>query len=71
MSLALLQCKQQVRVPRTSNELQLRIGIHTGSSAIDTLCTINHDDDRSTNEPIDFLVNYTILYTICRSTTST
>ena len=31
MSLALLQCKQQVRVPRTSAELQLRIGIHTGS----------------------------------------
>jgi class 3 adenylate cyclase len=31
MSLAILQCKQQVRVPRTSAELQLRIGIHTGS----------------------------------------
>lgn len=30
MSLALLRCKQQVRVPRTSAELQLRIGIHTG-----------------------------------------
>ena len=32
MSLALLHCKQQVRVPRTSAELQLRIGIHTGIS---------------------------------------
>jgi len=31
MSLALLQCKQQVRVPRTSAQLQLRIGIHTGN----------------------------------------
>jgi class 3 adenylate cyclase len=31
MSLAVLQCKQQVRVPRTSAELQLRIGIHTGN----------------------------------------
>ncbi|CAF3297276.1 unnamed protein product [Rotaria socialis] len=30
MSLALLRCKQQVRVPRTSAQLQLRIGIHTG-----------------------------------------
>ena len=35
MSLALLQCKQQVRVPRTSAELQLRIGIHTGESSAD------------------------------------
>jgi len=34
MSLALLKCKQQVRVPRTSAELQLRIGIHTGNSKI-------------------------------------
>lgn len=34
MSLALLECKQQVRVPRTSAELQLRIGIHTGSILI-------------------------------------
>ncbi|CAF0730806.1 unnamed protein product [Rotaria sp. Silwood1] len=31
MSLALLRCKQQVRVPRSSAQLQLRIGIHTGS----------------------------------------
>ena len=31
MSLALLQCKQQVRVPRTSGQLQLRVGIHTGN----------------------------------------
>jgi len=31
MSLALLHCKQQVRVPRTSAQLQLRIGIHTGN----------------------------------------
>lgn len=31
MSLALLQCKQQVRVPRSSAHLQLRIGIHTGN----------------------------------------
>jgi class 3 adenylate cyclase len=31
MSLALLQCKQQVHVPRTSAQLQLRIGIHTGN----------------------------------------
>jgi hypothetical protein len=30
MSLALLQCKQQVRVPRSSAQLQLRVGIHTG-----------------------------------------
>jgi hypothetical protein len=30
MSLALLECKQQVRVPRTSAKLLLRIGIHTG-----------------------------------------
>ena len=30
MSLALLQGKQQVRVPRTAAKLQLRIGIHTG-----------------------------------------
>lgn len=39
MSLALLQCKQQVRVPRTSAQLQLRIGIHTG----------NHLDNKSTS----------------------
>ncbi len=31
MSLALLHGKQQVRVPRTSAQLQLRIGIHTGN----------------------------------------
>ncbi|CAF0885515.1 unnamed protein product [Rotaria sordida] len=30
MSLSLLRGKQQVRVPRTSAELRLRIGIHTG-----------------------------------------
>ncbi|UJR25296.1 hypothetical protein I4U23_006648 [Adineta vaga] len=30
MSLALLQCKQQVHVPRSSAQLKLRIGIHTG-----------------------------------------
>ena len=34
MSLALLQCKQQVRVPQTSAQLQLRIGIHTGTSQL-------------------------------------
>ncbi|CAF1608065.1 unnamed protein product [Adineta ricciae] len=30
MSLALLHCKQQVYVPRSSAQLKLRIGIHTG-----------------------------------------
>ncbi|CAF4450366.1 unnamed protein product, partial [Adineta steineri] len=29
MSLSLIRGKQQVRVPRTFAELQLRIGIHT------------------------------------------
>jgi class 3 adenylate cyclase len=31
MSLALIRGKQQVRVPRTLAELQLRVGIHTGN----------------------------------------
>jgi class 3 adenylate cyclase len=31
MSLTLLRGKQQVHVPRTFAELQLRIGIHTGN----------------------------------------
>jgi len=30
MSLALLHCKQQVHVPRSSAQLKLRVGIHTG-----------------------------------------
>lgn len=30
MSLALLRCKQQVYIPRSSAQLKLRIGIHTG-----------------------------------------
>lgn len=30
MSLSLIRAKQQVRVPRTFAELQLRVGIHTG-----------------------------------------